>query len=590
MKQIKLTFLLIVLISMVGVRAFAYDFEVVNADGKTIYYKKESETEVAVTFYGPYSGYGNKYTGNIVIPETITYNSKTYSVIGICDMAFWECKSLTSVTIPNNVTSIGSSAFNTCTGLTTVNFGNGLISIGNTAFGGCTSMTSINIPQSVVSIGNAAFGDCSSLTSIIVESGNSTYDSRNNCNALIETASNTLITGCKNTVIPNTVTSISNYAFQNCNGLVSVIIPNSVTNIGHLAFSGCSNLTSVSIPYSVTSIGGSVFDGCSSLMSINVESGNTIYDSRNSCNAIIETASNTLITGCKNTIIPNTVTAIGGSAFFGCSGLTSISIPNSVTNIGESAFRNSGLVFVTIPNSVSSIGLQAFYSCSNLSTIYIPINRLAEWAKGPLGENKSQLAIKLTVNAANNAKYTTYYCASSVLGEYPKLVADENTIVYKAKQKNESSLTLTSIDDKIIPDATAVVLKTTGDEIVLRYTTTSPAGNFSDNILKGTNVDKAVGSDTYYVLGQSGANIGFFEFTGTTLAAHKAYIPASSLDGISARGLTMEEEEETTGIGAALNDNVEMKNDNAIYDLQGRRVEHPTKGIYIVNGKKVVIR
>ena len=132
-------------------------------------------------------------------------------------------------------------------------------------FSGCSGLTSITIPNSVTSIGSYAFRGCSGLTSVKVESGNGKYDSRNNCNAIIETSSNTLITGCKSTTIPNSVTSIGDYAFLYCSGLTSVIIPNSVTAIGEFAFSGCSALTSITIPISVTSIGRFAFSYCSGL-------------------------------------------------------------------------------------------------------------------------------------------------------------------------------------------------------------------------------------------------------------------------------------------------------------------------------------
>ena len=375
-----------------------------------------------------------EWATSINIPEGVT---------SIGNSAFSGCSGLTSVTIPNTVTSIGNYAFYNCSGLTSITIPNTVTSIGYDAFSNCSGLTSVTIGNSVTSIGNSAFSGCTGLTSINVDAGNTKYDSRNNCNAIIETSSNTLIVGCKNTTIPNTVTSIDFGAFNGCSGLTSITIPNSVTSIGSDAFRGCTGLTSITIPNSVTSIGFVAFAGCTGLTSINisegvtsiednafsgctsltsitipnsvtslgfqafescngltsitigsgvttifaeyffygcnnlttivVEAGNTKYDSRNNCNAIIETSSNTLIVGCKNTTIPNTVTSIGDFAFEGCSSLTSITIPNSVTSIGGCAFEDcSNLTSIIIPNSVTSIEGEAFAGCSGLTSVIIP--------------------------------------------------------------------------------------------------------------------------------------------------------------------------------------------------------------------------
>lgn len=357
---------IIVLLLVAWHSALAYDL---MADG--IYYNMNSDgTSVAVTGN---SNSDTGYSGAVTIPSTVTCSGKTYTVTAIGESAFEYCTGLTAITIPNTVTLIGS-----------------------TAFSGCKGLTAITIPGSVTAIGEFAFFGCSGFASIVVDGSNAKYDSRDSCNAIIETGSNTLILGCKNTIIPNTVTaigedafnqctgltaiaipksvvSIGGFAFYLCTGLTAVTIPNSVRIIGKDAFYGCENLTALSIPGSVKTIGSQAFAGCIGLTSIIVDGNNTKYDSRDNCNAIIETGSNTLIVGCKNTIIPGSITKIGDYAFHYIPTLTSVTIPCTVTAIGDEAFRGcTALTAITIPGSVTSIGSWAFNGCAKLTEVTIP--------------------------------------------------------------------------------------------------------------------------------------------------------------------------------------------------------------------------
>ena len=402
--------------------------------------------------FGASSGYNNSYVPTSLKEIIITGGTS------IGDYAFYNCTGLTSITIPDSVTSIGNRAFYNCSGLTLIIIPDSVTSIGSYAFDGCSKLIevynksgldivasstghgyvayyaknvytqeggswftdtsdgfrffydgeqgylmgyygseteidlpasftaydetlvesyaiykyafaycsdliSITIPHCVTSIGYEAFYKCSGLSTLVVDERNPSYNSAGNC--IIETASKTLVVGCKNSVIPDdgSITIIGDYAFYNCDGLTSITIPDGVTNIGQDAFRYCSSLTSVTIPDSVTSIGNHAFSGCSSLTSVIIPDSVTSIGSYafNGCSSM------TSIT------IPDGVTSIGSYTFDGCRSLTSVTIPDSVTSIGESAFWYcSSLTSITIGNGVKSIGNGAFAECSSLTSIAIP--------------------------------------------------------------------------------------------------------------------------------------------------------------------------------------------------------------------------
>ncbi len=314
------------------------------------------------------------FKGDIVIPETITVGGVTYTVTGLEDYCFATSSELTSITIPNTVTSIGERCFMSCSALTSVTLSNSITSLGNGCFWACSALTSITLPETLTTLGDKCFDGCEGLISITVPKSlvnlgddcfnyvgvesiqvakdNPVYDSRENCNAIIETKTNRLIQGCANTVIHKSVTEIGKYAFSGC-GLTSINIPESVKKISEGAFAGCTVLTSVTIPDSVTVIGEGAFCGCWKLTNVN---------------------------------IPNSVREIREWAFSGCKAMTSITIPNSVTWIGDWAFSGCEnlkeiILYQTDPSKIKVSERSGLYKTQ--ATLYVPKEGVAAFQKDP---------------------------------------------------------------------------------------------------------------------------------------------------------------------------------------------------------------
>ena len=349
--------------------------------------------------------YGNISTGHVVIPSRVTYNGRTYTVT---EVGSFYSSGLTGVTIPNTVTRIYDFAFNDCTSLKTVTFANASTPntvIGNSAFEGCTALTTLTLGTAVKTIGAWAFQDCKKLTSVSIPASVTSVGSI----AFLGCTSLKTVTFA-NASTPKTV--IEGNAFGNCTALTTLTLGTAVKAIGYGAFAGCNKLTSATIPASVSSIVGCPFLRCTSLTSITVASGNTVYDSRGGCNAIIKTSSNELIQGCRNTVIPGIVTGINDYAFGGHL-LTSITIPAMVDAIGKGAFSGcTQLTRITVQRSdpprteLNTTG-RVYYDSDN--TFY-QVPTTAEIAV-PCG---STAAYRAATGWSNFSNYREYGCPCSV--------------------------------------------------------------------------------------------------------------------------------------------------------------------------------
>ncbi len=560
---------------------------------------------------------------NIKIPNSVT---------SLGNSAFLGCSGLTNIEIPNSVTSLGDYAFYGCSSLTSIDFSNSLISIGSSAFYGCSSITSIEIPNSVkgigeyafekcialkkatlgrelTSLGNGIFKECTSLNTIKVDEDNIAFCVEEG--AIFNISKTELVCypiARRNTSfrIPNSVTRICDYAFYNSHNLTSISFGNSVTSIGNSAFHYCNSLTSIEIPNSVTSIGDHAFASCSSATSLD---------------------------------LGNSVTSIGENAFFACKSLTSIEIPNSVTNIENYAFRSchkvkrliftegrksiptktglsniSSLRYLDLPSSLTTIpantlqvpsdslivrattpptiwettfGNETPYNC----TVYVPKESLDDYMEdydwGNLFSKFAPIEGEEVVNTfpitISSVGYATYY------GDLAIQVSSGMTAYYGKLSDDNQWLNLYELSEGKVPAKCGVVLKADpGTYSCIQLEESVPSVN--GNALFGytTEVDASILTGigfNLYTLAQEDGVVGFYKYTGSKLLPNKAFLRLdSSLSAPKMRIMGGE-----TGI-------TEIERESAadapaIYDLQGHRVSDMSrKGIYVVEGKKVIVK
>lgn len=574
--------------------------------------------------------------------------------------AFENCKNVTTVTFdPSSslhVESIGDYAFKGCSSLKTIIIPTYVSKMGRYVFQNCASLESIRISASVSEIGSRMFAGCPNLKSIVVEEGNKKYDSRENCNAIVETATNTLVcgtenstfpstvtaiggsafaeTGLKNLVIPEGITSIQISAFEGCQNLESVVLPNSLKGMGYNVFrksgltsivipegitslpdgtfSECKNLesvtlpstlktienafsnsglTSIFIPKGVTSIYSTSFNYCGNLSTISVSDENTTYDSRNNCNAIIQTATNQIVRGTFNTIIPNTVTSIGDNAFNGINSLTSIVIPESVTSIGQQAFRlcNSLVEVVCKAKVAPQLKSEAFsYGILPKATLYVPEESVesykadSEWKK--FADIQSLPYAYVNISAAEK----TTYCSEHAL-DFTNI---EGAKAYIASGFSPSTgIVLLTKVNKVPAGVGFMVIGKEGKYEVPYCETDFTYANLLVGTMSQTTVASTADGKTNYVLSNGSNGVMFYLANNATVPAQKAYlsIPSTVVDETQVKTIRLAfEDDMTTGIIRV--EDMTKKTTDKIYGLDGRCKMGLSSGINIVNGKKIYVK
>ena len=637
MKTIK-TISLTITMLFFSLASKTYAFEV---DGIFYHVLSETDKTVAVTLDSEsaeenFPNLSSAYKGDVVIPSTVTYESVTYTVTGIGDQAFVYGSQVTSIVIPNTVTSIGNHAFLHCSGLTAINIPNSVKSIGDGAFTNCMSLRAIIIPSEVRYIGEYAFTGCDALASIVVDKDNPVFDSREDCNAIIETSSNTLICGCSETVIPDGITSIAPHAFNGIQTLSAINIPDGITRIGNNAFMSCISLTRMTIPEGVMSIEDYTFYACSSLVCVEIPDGvTTIGNSAFGCCYSLASIA-----------IPDEVIGIGPSAFFHCPKLATMIIPSGVTSIGDCAFCDCcALSSVTsLASTAPTLGKEAFSSISPDAVLYIPSGSEADYeakgwyeyfsrvatigseehiADGTLDEyvNESERGpidihyTRTLPNLAWNPLYVPFEIPCSALsGKYDVAYInslhsydydDDGTIdnmtvevvkipsgtlkanypyLIRARSDADRSMHL------VLEDATLYRTEENGIDCSSVYNLFEVKGTYSRKSSAELGGSLAISTSGAWQPIPEGSSLGPFRLylTISSRGDSPLKIEPSALSRVNI--VVSGEDDSATGIDGVEQGSASQTNPSKIYDLSGRRVHSPSRGgVYMVNGRKVVL-
>lgn len=563
-------------------RIAAHDFVV---DG--IYYKITSSTApltVAVTFQGgSYSAVANEYSGEITIPETVSYNEETYSVTSIVNQAFRGCTSLTSVVIPQSITSVGDRVFYGCTQLTEL-----IISDGDASLAISPIEVVMNCPIEQIYLGrNLEYSTKIYGTTYYYSPFENLATLKHvTCGDRCTTIPSMLFSGTGLVDINlNHVETIGGSAFRGCSFLSSLTLPNSLKTIEAEAFYYCEGLKDVQFGTGLETIGLRAFALCTSLTSIylrgnNLEVGEKVFYR---------------CFGLKNVALDNSVSYIQDS-FYDARNIEAIDLGNAdcLVTGGISAFSYnynvaSVTVHATTPPNLGEYGVYKFGTFS--STLYVPKGTRDLYAAADVWKEFTNIVelddYTLTVTKAGLA---TLYLS------YPVSIPDEilNVSYVSSVDYDEGILTLTKVEHTI-PAYTGVIIYANMGSYTLPFAD-SPAAPVTDNVLRGVLSDTSIatlksegGFDYILTLGQGnkGGFIGFYNYIGTTLGANKCYIGLTSDAGVKSLKLSLDRDVET---GMKIPNSTAQEGEYIVYDLQGRRISRPTKGIYVINGKKVLYR